>query len=290
MPYDPTSPVPGSRQALPAWHAPSGQPAATGDVTRESDRAVARGVERVPGNEGGREGEGAAQSGAGRDRVSLSPQVAQAGTGMGEGEEAAAAESSEPEAEKGRGDEELTSEEKAEVRELEGRDREVRSHEQAHLAAGGRYVRGGARFSYQTGPDGERYAVGGEVGIDTSRERSPEATIQKAQVVRRAALAPAEPSSQDRAVAAQANRMEAEARVEMARDERGAAQEERATKAERAEKTRAAQEAQGLEAGPTAEEAEGPTAGPEGLTAAAGARYSGSTAPPPPGQLLDVVA
>jgi hypothetical protein len=84
------------------------------------------------------------------------------------------------------------------------------------LAAAAGLVRG-VSFTYVRGPDGKRYAVGGEVSIDTSPVRGdPEATIQKAQQIRAAANAPANPSSQDRAVAAQAARMEQVARQELA--------------------------------------------------------------------------
>jgi hypothetical protein len=86
---------------------------------------------------------------------------------------------------------------------LQARDREVRAHESAHKAVGGSLA-GGVSFSYQTGPDGRRYAVGGEVSIDTGSEREPQATIAKMRQVIAAALAPAQPSSQDRAVAASA--------------------------------------------------------------------------------------
>lgn len=104
------------------------------------------------------------------------------------------------------------------VSQLKARDSEVRAHEAAHLAAGGAYVTGGASFSYQTGPDGKRYAIGGEVGIDTSPiANDPEATIQKAQQIQRAALAPASPSSQDYRVAAAAMQMMMTAQVELAK-------------------------------------------------------------------------
>lgn len=110
----------------------------------------------------------------------------------------------------------LDPKEQAVVNDLKKTDREVRAHEAAHVAAGGQYVSGGAQFEYETGPDGKRYAVGGEVSIDASEvPDDPEATIAKMQVVRRAALAPSEPSSQDRAVAAAASRKEAEARAEL---------------------------------------------------------------------------
>tara|TARA_R110002124_G_scaffold31147_4_gene105957 strand:- start:822 stop:1589 length:768 start_codon:yes stop_codon:yes gene_type:complete len=103
-----------------------------------------------------------------------------------------------------------------EVSELAARDREVRSHEQAHMAAGGQYA-GSVQYDYKRGPDGRLYAVGGEVGIDTSRvPGDPQATIDKMEQVRRAALAPAEPSGQDLAVAAQAAQVVAQARAELA--------------------------------------------------------------------------
>lgn len=101
------------------------------------------------------------------------------------------------------------------VAKLKEEDRRVRSHEAAHKAAAGSLARGGS-FSYQTGPDGERYAVGGEVSIDTSPvQGKPSATILKMQQVERAALAPADPSPQDRRVAEQAAAVEAKARGEL---------------------------------------------------------------------------
>jgi hypothetical protein len=108
--------------------------------------------------------------------------------------------------------------ESKQVAELRQRDREVRTHEQAHVAGGGQHVTGGPTYSYQKGPDGRRYAVGGEVQIDTSPiPGDPEATLRKMQQVQRAALAPAEPSAQDRAVAAQAAQQMAQARIELQR-------------------------------------------------------------------------
>ena len=98
----------------------------------------------------------------------------------------------------------LTQEEQKVIRELQKTDQAVKAHELAHLAAAGGYAMSGASYTYQRGPDGQSYAVAGEVQIDTSRERNPETTIQKMQVVRQAALAPADPSPQDQRVAAQA--------------------------------------------------------------------------------------
>ena len=137
----------------------------------------------------------------------------------GAGAMSAAGKGEEKEAGKGalsEGTEELSKDEQREVQELKSRDREVRAHEQAHMAAAGPYSVGGPSYEYQRGPDNRQYAVGGEVQIDTSEvSGDPEATIRKAQVIRRAATAPAEPSSQDRSVAAAAGRMEAKARQEM---------------------------------------------------------------------------
>lgn len=103
-----------------------------------------------------------------------------------------------------------------EISELAARDREVRSHEQAHMAVGGQHA-GAVQYDYERGPDGRLYAVGGEVGIDTAAVAGdPQATIDKMEQVRRAALAPAEPSGQDLAVAAQAAQAIAQARAELA--------------------------------------------------------------------------
>lgn len=99
------------------------------------------------------------------------------------------------------------------VRKLEQTDQKVRTHEQAHQAAGGPNA-GGASFTYQRGPDGKNYAVAGEVPIDISRESSPDATISKMETVKAAALAPADPSSQDRAVAQQADALKLQAQQE----------------------------------------------------------------------------
>ncbi len=101
------------------------------------------------------------------------------------------------------------------VEKLRKIDRKVRAHEMAHLIAGGPYVRGGPYYKYITGPDGKRYAVAGEVKIDTSEEKDPEKTIRKMEVVRRAALAPADPSPTDRRVAAEASAKEARARMKL---------------------------------------------------------------------------
>ncbi len=113
-------------------------------------------------------------------------------------------------------DDQFTEEELALISELKRRDREVRAHEQAHRAAGGQYA-SAASFTYQKGPDGKNYAVGGEVQIDTSPiPGDPEATKRKADQIQRAATAPAQPSPQDRAVSADAAAMAIKAQMEIA--------------------------------------------------------------------------
>lgn len=110
---------------------------------------------------------------------------------------------------------ELSDEEQKQAEDLEHIDKHVRAHEAAHQGAAGGLARGKS-FTYQQGPDGKQYAVGGEVQIDMSAvEGDPRATIAKMQRVRAAALSPADPSSQDRQVAVQAARTEAQARAEL---------------------------------------------------------------------------
>lgn len=107
----------------------------------------------------------------------------------------------------------LSDDAKRQVDRLRSTDTKVKQHEQAHASAGGAYA-GAIQLTYTQGPDGKNYAVAGEVPIDTSPERDPDATIEKMETVKRAALAPADPSSQDRAVAQRAEAQEAQARVE----------------------------------------------------------------------------
>ncbi|MDH1108370.1 hypothetical protein N5C55_06730 [Pseudomonas otitidis] len=112
---------------------------------------------------------------------------------------------------------ELSQEDQQRVAELVSTDRKVRAHEQAHASVGGRYA-SAPSYDFERGPDGLDYAVSGEVSIDASPvANDPEATLVKMDIVQRAALAPADPSAQDRQVAARAAGHAAEARVELAR-------------------------------------------------------------------------
>lgn len=110
------------------------------------------------------------------------------------------------------------SREAEEIRRLQARDREVRAHEAAHAAAGGAYA-GAPTYTFERGADGQSYAVGGEVSIDVSPvSGDPQATLQKAQQVKAAALAPAEPSAQDMKIAQRAQAMAAKAQQELSRE------------------------------------------------------------------------
>ena len=124
------------------------------------------------------------------------------------------------------------------IRELKSRDAEVRAHEQAHAAVGGQYA-GSPTYTYQKGPDGRNYAVGGEVQIDVSPVAGdPAATVDKMQQVRAAALAPAQPSGQDRKVAASASQAITKALAEQVKQK---AAEQEKTQAEQAAQAEQAQ-------------------------------------------------
>ncbi len=128
------------------------------------------------------------------------------------------------------GIQQLTPAEEKMVQELKARDLEVKTHERAHLANAGQYAKGGVTYSYQQGPDGRRYAIGGEVPIDLSKEKTPEETIRKMETIKRAAMAPAEPSSADRSVAAAAAATESQARQEVQKAELDSPPDEEETK------------------------------------------------------------
>jgi hypothetical protein len=114
----------------------------------------------------------------------------------------------------------INPQETRELERLKQTDREVRAHEQAHVIAGGSLVRGAASFGYATGPDGKLYAVSGEVSIDSSAVADdPSATISKMMRVVSAALAPAQPSGQDRAVASAATKTQVEAQQQLTQEQ-----------------------------------------------------------------------
>lgn len=111
----------------------------------------------------------------------------------------------------------FTDKEKSEIAHLRKEDLRVRTHENAHKAAAGNLSNGGPNYDYKMGPDGKRYAVSGHVNIDTAEvPNDPEKSLEKAKIIKAAALAPTEPSPQDIKVARAAAQMEVKARRELA--------------------------------------------------------------------------
>lgn len=125
----------------------------------------------------------------------------------------------------------LTPAQEQEIAKLKARDAEVKAHEQAHIAASAGLSVSTPSYSYQTGPDGVKYAVGGEIGISFVQSKDPEENIANAQTMKAAALAPADPSAQDLAVARNADQIIQEAREQLKeqRDEENKAKDESAS-------------------------------------------------------------
>ena len=109
-------------------------------------------------------------------------------------------------------------EKESQKKELEDIQREVIAHEAAHQAAAGN-LGGGVSYTYTEGPDGQSYITGGEVPIKLKEGSTPEETLRNMQQVQRAANAPADPSGQDRQVAAKAAAMASKARQEIIRED-----------------------------------------------------------------------
>ncbi|MBQ9903267.1 MAG: hypothetical protein IJM47_00625 [Synergistaceae bacterium] len=109
-------------------------------------------------------------------------------------------------------------EKEAQVRELKQIQNEVIAHEAAHQAAAGEFG-GGVSYTYTKGPDGQNYITGGEVPIRMKEGSTPEETLRNMQKVQAAANAPADPSGQDRKVAAKAAAIAMKARAEMSKED-----------------------------------------------------------------------
>lgn len=111
--------------------------------------------------------------------------------------------------------EELTTQEKQELAKLKITDAEVKRHENAHKAMAAGLQTSGPNYEYETGPDGKKYAVAGDVNISYQKSSDPEVNLKNAQKLKAAALAPAEPSAQDRSVARKADMEIAKAKQEI---------------------------------------------------------------------------
>ncbi|HCK18390.1 MAG TPA: hypothetical protein DHW36_07725 [Thalassospira sp.] len=90
------------------------------------------------------------------------------------------------------------------VNQLRARDSAVRQEEQAHAAAAGPY--GSApQYTYQVGPDGNAYAIGGHVDVSVSVSGTAADRDRALATLQNAALAPNAPSGADMAAFRQAS-------------------------------------------------------------------------------------
>ncbi|MFA6138197.1 MAG: putative metalloprotease CJM1_0395 family protein [Sulfurimonas sp.] len=112
----------------------------------------------------------------------------------------------------------LSPDEERLVKELASRDTEVKVHEAAHQAAGSGMT-GTASYSYQQGPDGKMYAIGGEVSISMKSSSNPEETARNAKQIIASAMAAGSPSPQDFAVVSSARIIEMKAIQQQAHKE-----------------------------------------------------------------------
>jgi len=97
---------------------------------------------------------------------------------------------------------------------LQAIDNKIKAHEMAHQAAGGAFA-GAPTYEKVKGPDGKEYAVSGEVPIKIIKGKNPLETIKNMQIIKSAALAPADPSPQDLKVAQTADMIKAKAEQEL---------------------------------------------------------------------------
>lgn len=79
----------------------------------------------------------------------------------------------------------------------------IRSHEQIHASIG--HTTAPISYTYQQGPDGKMYAVGGSVRLDTSIPEDPKAAAFKLDQIQRAASAPMDSSVADNQIVNQSN-------------------------------------------------------------------------------------
>lgn len=108
---------------------------------------------------------------------------------------------------------ELSASERALQQRLEARDALVRGHEAAHMTAAGPQAKGPAQYTYQAGPDGKNYAIGGSVNISiVSSPMNDEDAARQAQTAARAAGAVGDMSLADAQVATRAGELSAQAR------------------------------------------------------------------------------
>jgi hypothetical protein len=107
---------------------------------------------------------------------------------------------------------------RAVIQKLQSIDIAVKTHEKTHQLILGGYASSGIQYSYIILPSGEKYAIGGSVGVDLKPvPGNPEETIRKMRIIRSAALGPLTPSSPDKRIAAKAYQLEMQAQRELER-------------------------------------------------------------------------
>lgn len=129
----------------------------------------------------------------------------------------------------GKSSKELSPQQQQQISKLKSADAEVKAHEQAHISAASGLRTSAPSYQYETGPDGKKYAVSGEVNISFSQTGDPKKDLQMAESLKAAALAPANPSGQDMSVAKQAD--------EMIQQDKQKIQEENQPQTDKAQKT-----------------------------------------------------
>ncbi len=112
-------------------------------------------------------------------------------------------------------DENLSEEEEKELEKMQKREDEVIKHEQAHKSAAGGLSVTRAQYEYVQGTDGKMYVKDGEVELKVKEEDDPQKNKENAEQLKRAALAPEEPSAQDMKVAQEADKMIQKANQEL---------------------------------------------------------------------------
>ena len=107
----------------------------------------------------------------------------------------------------------MSTEDKALLDRLRARDSMVRGHENAHVTAAGGQASGPVQYTYQTGPDGRQYAIGGSVNIAVvSSPADDDQAARQADTARRAAEAGGQTSLRDMQVSMRAAELSTRAR------------------------------------------------------------------------------
>lgn len=91
----------------------------------------------------------------------------------------------------------------SEIKRMKSWEDHVVAHERMHMLAGGGAV-GAPSYVYKMGPDGKMYITGGEVTLYVPKAATLEGSEVALQNLKKAALAPSDPSPKDMAAAAMA--------------------------------------------------------------------------------------